>query len=281
MKDAWYRCVLGLCLACGPVTADDWGSWRGPDQNGAIEAPGLFREGPFALQTLWSRTLGSGYAGISVADGVVVTMYAEGAADLLAAFDAGTGEERWRFELGEMYRGHDGGHDGPPSTPVVAGDAVYALGADGRLIAVTLADGRVRWSVSLAELLDAPAPFWGFTTTPLVVDDVVIVQAGGSGARSVAAFDVRDGALRWTAGRGVVDYRSPVCAELNGRRQAIVCTIDGASGLDPTTGAVLWTVPIATRMSATPLVIGTDRVLLPGQSGAVLLHVPADGGTPL
>ena len=68
---------------------------------------------------------------------------------------------------------HDGAHDGPLSTPVVAEHTVYALGADGRLVAVGLHDGRERWSIALREAMDAPAPFWGFTTTPVVAGDVL------------------------------------------------------------------------------------------------------------
>ena len=158
-----------LCVAPTCTVAADWPNWRGPNHDGTVAAPGQFCDRAFGLEIVWKKLIGSGYSGMTVAQGRLLTMFADGESDLLAAFNAHTGSELWRFRMGAMYPGHDGGHDGPLSTPVADPDTVYALGADGRLVAVGLDDGSARWSVNLVEKLRASVPFWGFTTTPLRV----------------------------------------------------------------------------------------------------------------
>ena len=273
--------VVGLfvMVAC-PIAVADWPSWRGPHQDGTIEAPGQFSGKSFGLEILWKKPIGSGYSGISVASGKVLTMFTDGVADFLGAFDAHTGRELWRHRMGGMYEGHDGGHDGPVSTPIVDEGTVYALGADGRLVAVGLGDGALRWRVDLVERLHARAPYWGFTTSPVIIDDVLVVQAGAPDGKALAAFDKRSGAFRWARGNGTVDYRSPVLARLHGRRQLLVSTSERTSGVDPATGETLWTIELGSSNSGTPLAIGADLVLIPSRSGAIVIQVPADGEKP-
>ena len=147
-------------------------------------------------------------------------------------------------------------------------------------MAVGLEDGALRWRVDLVEKLQARAPYWGFTTSPVIVDDVLVVQVGAPDGKALAAFDKRSGAIRWARGNGSVDYRSPVLATLHGRRQLLVSTSEGTSGVDPATGETLWTIELGSSNSGTPLAIGADRVLIPDRSGAIVIQVPADGEKP-
>ncbi|MCH8805445.1 MAG: PQQ-binding-like beta-propeller repeat protein, partial [Planctomycetes bacterium] len=268
-----------LCVAPNGTSAADWPNWRGPNHDGTIDAPGQFFDRPFGLEIVWKRRIGSGYSGMTVAQGRLLTMFADGESDLLAAFNAQTGSELWRFRMGDMYPGHDGGHDGPLSTPVADHDTVYALGAHGRLVAVALDDGSLRWSVNLVEKLRASVPFWGFTTTPLIVDNVIVVQAGGRNGRALTAFDRRNGTIRWTLGNGRIDYRSPALATLNGIRQLIVSTSSETMGVNPADGEKLWSRRFGSGNGSTPVPIEPDRVLLLG-NGAQLLRIPKGGGKP-
>ncbi len=119
----------------------------------------------FGMELAWDRELGSGYSRISIADGKAVTMFASGDVDVVAAFDVANGDELWRYELGEMYVGHNGSHDGPNGTPTIAGDTVFALGPHGRMVALGLGDGAVAWQRELTED-GAEEPFHGYTTSP-------------------------------------------------------------------------------------------------------------------
>ncbi len=64
-----------------------WPSFRGPHGTGEVLGGLPPGEGPLALELRWKRELGSGYAGISVADDTLVTAFAAGERDVVAAFD--------------------------------------------------------------------------------------------------------------------------------------------------------------------------------------------------
>ena len=267
---------LGSCL--NSVAAnDDWPRWRGPNQNGSIAAAGHFGEKPFALTLQWKRHLGAGYSAVSIADGKVIATYANGKDDLLGVLDAKTGRELWTFRLGKMYKAHDGGHDGPVSTPVVDEKTVFVLGADGFLGALDLDSGEKIWSLQLATTFDAHVPFWGFTTTPVIVDDLLIVQVGGRANSGTVAFDKRNGKVRWKQESGTIDYRSPVVASFHGRRQVVASSSSGTVGIDPSTGKVLWKISQSTGNDTTPLPVGNDRLLLRGRSGSWLYGIRESG----
>ena len=104
-----------------PSAADvAWPTFRGADGTGrAVEvlAPG---EGALALKLRWKRDLGSGYSGVSVAEGLLVTVFESGDRDVVGAFDPATGEEHWRYDLAPAYPGHDGSANGAMSTPAIA-----------------------------------------------------------------------------------------------------------------------------------------------------------------
>ena len=111
-----------------PGAAADWPHLRGPHLDGRLtEVPWLGRDG-LQLEPVWDMPLGSGYSGIALSAGRAVTMFSDGESDHVMALDASTGVELWRYTLGKTYKGHDGSHDGPLSTPVIDEGVVYGLG---------------------------------------------------------------------------------------------------------------------------------------------------------
>jgi hypothetical protein len=52
----------------------------------------------------------------------------DGTSDVIAAFDEQSGAELWRFAVEPTYRGHDGSHDGPMTTPLIHDGRVFGLG---------------------------------------------------------------------------------------------------------------------------------------------------------
>ena len=156
------------CIAGSFATEGEWPRFRGPNADGISPATDVFGDGPFGLDVTWKHELGSGYSGIAVAGDRLVTMFSNDTSDLIAAFDRETGAEIWRYELGPVYAGHDGGDPGPLSTPLIAGDSVFGLGARGTLYSFELATGKLLWSKDLAKDLEARAPFYGFSLKPSV-----------------------------------------------------------------------------------------------------------------
>jgi outer membrane protein assembly factor BamB len=100
--------------------------------------------------------------------------------------------------------------------------------------------GRPIWSRELTADTGAKLPDWGFAGSPLVVDDLVVVYAGGPDGKGVVAYDAASGEPRWFAPTGRVSYSSPHLATIDGVRQVLILTDAGATSLAPASGAVLW-----------------------------------------
>ena len=190
----------------------------------------------------WTRELPSdGVGGIAVADGLVIVggRDAQDAADLWLAFDAETGEERWRILYpapGELDYGNS-----PRATPLVAEGIAYLMGALGHLHAVDAATGLVLWQQNLAELFATPRLEWGLTGSPLLVDGKLIVQPGGRGA-CLAALDPANGKVLWKSSGEKPGHASFIVANFGDKPQLVGYDAVSLGGWDPASGERLWTV---------------------------------------
>ena len=276
--------IIALCWAApGLADTGSWTTFRGPHGTGEAEGlpPG---DGPLALELAWKRPLGSGYSGISVAGDRLVTTFTDGKADFVIALEASSGDEIWRYELGPIYKGHGGSHDGPISTPAIAGGRVFALDPTGKVVALALSSGKEIWASHLVDDFGSEAPFYGFASSPVVVDETVILQIGGD-AGSVAGFDVASGTLRWRTLEDGVAAQSPIVAELAGRLQVLVMGEKKLAGIDPADGTVLWEFehggeggPMG-AMTQSPIPLGRERVFIKydDPSSAVIELSEVDG----
>lgn len=217
----------------------EWPAWRGGRFGGDSEVRGLF-EGAVGLEVVWRKPVGSGYSAVAISQGTVVTLASDHDRDFIVALDEKTGKERWRCPIAKTFPGRDGAVDGPVSTPAIDEEMVFALGPFGHLFAVDLRTGKRRWSTHLPEEHSAATPHWGFTTSPLVYEDLLIVATGGTEQNMVTAFDKKTGRVVWAAGDDEVNYQSPIVLTLDGKDQ-IVCAGEGRLyGLDPDDGQSIW-----------------------------------------
>lgn len=261
----------------------NWTQWAGPNLDLTVHNTGVFDGPSFGLERIWVRPLGSAYSGIAVVDGKLVTMFSDGASDLVAALDAATGAELWRYRIGPMYRGHDGSHDGPNSTPLVHDGRVYGLGPAGRLFALRLEDGMEIFAHEVAETLGARAPDHGFTTAPTLIDGVLAVETGGASGGSISAFHPESGALLWQVGDDRVDYQSPLGLDVAGKTVLVAVTNEGVLGLSPKTGDILFRhahPQKASYVASQPVPLGGARFLVSGRFGSTVYQVERGAKSP-
>nr|NIM01482.1 PQQ-binding-like beta-propeller repeat protein [Acidobacteriota bacterium]NIM63050.1 PQQ-binding-like beta-propeller repeat protein [Acidobacteriota bacterium]NIO59927.1 PQQ-binding-like beta-propeller repeat protein [Acidobacteriota bacterium]NIQ30994.1 PQQ-binding-like beta-propeller repeat protein [Acidobacteriota bacterium]NIQ86122.1 PQQ-binding-like beta-propeller repeat protein [Acidobacteriota bacterium] len=239
-----YRGILAtvsLFVLAGSASADiDWPGLRGPHFDGSVRDATLTVSADTGLTVGWSRAIGSGYSSVAVANGRVVTMHVGGENDVVSAFDTTSGEELWRYEIGKTYVGHDGSHDGPISTPLLSGNRVFGLGAWGKLFALDAADGNEIWSTHLVDDHAAQKPHYGFTTAPILIDEVLVVQLGAEEGKAVAGFDPADGKLLWAIGDDKINYQSPIIGKIGGKNQVVAAGDAKLFGIDAANGKILW-----------------------------------------
>jgi len=249
----------------------DWLGFRGPMGDGIAPATSVFPPtGDIGLKIGWKVSIGSGYSGIAIADGAVVTMFSDGTSDVIAAFDINTGAERWRFAIEGTHIGHDGSHTGPIATPVIGSGRVYSLSALGRLFAINLNNGSLVWSVDLVKDHEAPTPFYGFSTSPILRDGVLIV-AGGVKDAAVAGFDAKTGKLLWQGGQDKIGYQSPIQYKYHGQTLIVTAGEKKLTALSPKTGEVAWQFEhkgagARGAGSMSPVPVGRNRLFLTHQA---------------
>jgi outer membrane protein assembly factor BamB len=226
---------------------------------------------------VWRRTLGEGFSNISVSGGRLYTLFAASGLEYAAAFEATTGEELWRRELGPSFEDRWG--NGPRSTPAVEGGYVYALTSLGRLASLRAADGTLRWRFDLRERFPGKGPIYGFSPSPIVDGAQLILEVGGRGGKCIAAFDKVTGELRWTVHDDFTQgYASPTIVEIAGQRQLVFVTRSNILGVS-FTGELLWRRPLTGVRDlevaiAMPVKVPPDRVFVSHRAdgGSILLR---------
>jgi outer membrane protein assembly factor BamB len=182
---------------------------------------------------------------------------------MVVAYDLATGEILWTHSDPERYETTIAGI-GPRATPTIDGDRVYTLGATGILNALDLATGERLWRRDIVEDNDTVNPEWGRSGSPLVLDDVVIVSAGGTGGRSLVAYDRETGEPVWSEGDDFCGYSSPYPTTLAGVAQILIFNRGSVVAHDPRSGEALWTFPWPPEQPnvAQPLPLPGDRLLV-------------------
>jgi outer membrane protein assembly factor BamB len=267
-------------LAAGPAAAVDWPQFRGVNRDGVSAETDLPRswpaEGP---RVLWKRAIGEGYSGISVVGDRLYTMDSDGTTEYVVALEAGSGKEVWRVPAGAKLVDSMG--NGPRTTPTLDGGTVYAMGSHGRLLALKAADGAKIWEVDLPQAFGAKRPTWGYSGSPLIDGDLLILEVGGKDGKGVVAFEKATGKVRWGALDGDPAYSSPVMMTIGGIKQYVVPRRAGTQtvALRPD-GSVLWTHPGPSSVIAIALLIPPDKVYVSGgdDAGAVLMRIKTEGG---
>jgi outer membrane protein assembly factor BamB len=275
----WLAALLAGLLFGVRAFGADWPQFLGPERNGVSAETGLLQrwstKGP---PQLWEKSIGAGFSGPVVAGERLILFHRLADEAVVECLHAPTGKEVWAFKYPTDYRDDFGFDEGPRSTPLIAGNRVYTLGAEGKLHCLDLLTGKKVWDRSINTEYQVRKGFFGVGTSPLLEGNLLLVNVGGKQA-GIVAFDKESGREAWRATDHEASYSSPVAATLDGRRYAIFLTRAGIVLLDPRTGAVSQTRPWRARLqasvnAATPVVVN-DSVFFSScyGVGAVLMHV--------
>jgi outer membrane protein assembly factor BamB len=275
-------CSLWLYVECTFLHAADWPQFLGPYRNGISGETGLLQSWPDkGPPMLWEKPVGEGFSGPVVAGSKLIIFHRVENNDVIECLDAVTGKGQWKFTYATEYRDSFGKGDGPRATPLIAGDRVFTLGAQGELHCLNLQTGKKIWDHSLAKEYELPDNFFGIGTSPILENDLLLVNVGPPGG-GVLAFNKDTGKEVWRAKCEQASYSSPVAATINGTRHVFFFTTNGLVSIDPKTGEIRFQKPWRSRIrasvtAATPLVI-KDQVFISASygTGAVLLRVGKD-----
>lgn len=293
--------VLSLvCCACTskvqPVVAQskeinvadsDWPQWAGPNRDHHSGATGLLKQWPAAgPKQLWKfDNAGLGYSSFSVADGQLYTLGTVDGSNYAICLDVNSGKQLWRTRLGPAIPEsayNQGWAGGPRSTPTVTPKGIVVLDDGGALFCLNSETGDPIWQRHLVDDFGGQIPKWGYSDSPLVDGDRLIVLPGKD--KFLVALDLATGKEIF-ASQGFEEpahYVSVIKHNVGGVDMYITAAASGLVGFSAQDGSVLWTNTASGNGVATiPTPLVRDNHVYHTSAygtGCVLVELAAKGG---
>ena len=269
--------VLPLAfVACATsLAASDWPQFRGPNGSGVPTTPatppvswnvqkaasigwqapiaGLAHSSPIIWgDRIYLTTAVSEQANPSIVTGDSSKGGVSPAADAgryswrLLAIDKNTGRIAWdkvAYQgVPRMKRHVKASH--ASATPATNGRVIVALMGSEGLFCFDMS-GAQKWRTDLGVmdvgLVDDPALQWGPASSPVILDDMVLVQNDRHKESFLAAYDINTGKERWRAAHDEYpSWATPAVIRSGGRAQIVTNSGKHIRGFEPATGKELW-----------------------------------------
>jgi outer membrane protein assembly factor BamB len=284
--------ILTLFVALPGTRAAEWPQWRGAEHNGQSPADSGWDQGVWQQaggpEELWQAQLGAGCSSVVMAGQRVYGVGWSSGRDRVSCIDLKTGEVLWQQEYetpqyGRHATGDQGFYLGPSASPTYDQKTgwLFTLGCDGELRAWDTGDaGRKLWRLNLYDEFDVPQRpqvterhgtlrDYGYTTSPLVWNDWLLVEVGCPERGNLVALDKSTGEPVWWS-----ELKDPaghtgglVPMQVDGSPCVVVLTLTGIAvvrldGAEPgaTLGRLEWRTHFGNNI-ATPAVHGQDLLV--------------------
>ncbi len=237
----------------------DWSGFRGPNRDSTIKNVHIATDWATSPPAeLWRRPIGPGWSSFAVGGDRIYTQEQRGDDEVVSCYRLSTGAPVWRHRDAARFYETIGG-PGPRATPTIHHGRIYTHGATGIVNALDAATGARIWTRNSVTDAGAADPGWGFTSSPLVFKDTVVVAASGV----LVAYDIASGEPRWRGPEGGASYSSPHLVTLDDVPQILLLRGSRTTSVNPADGTVLWEhrwQPSASIVQ--PAVIGPRDVLI-------------------
>ncbi|HSH19073.1 MAG TPA: PQQ-binding-like beta-propeller repeat protein, partial [Draconibacterium sp.] len=167
----------------------------------------------------------------------------------------------------------------PRASVIINNGKAYSLGTMGHFFCFDAETGKVLWQKDLNTEYEIKMPIWGIASTPLIVDEKIIVHVSGSNNASVVAFNKNNGNEIWRNLDDRAGYSAPILIEKDGKQVVVNWTEHSLSGLNVETGEVYWRFPWQTGSGmsiATPVLYNHHVFVSAFYSGSLLIKLGDD-----
>ncbi|MFN4261103.1 MAG: PQQ-binding-like beta-propeller repeat protein [Gemmataceae bacterium] len=280
------RCIIcwSVLWLTAPAWASDWLQFRGPDGQGIAHETNLPEKWSQTENVRWKVDLpGRGLSSPVIANGRVFVTACSGPTQSrlhVLCFDLATGKKLWerQFWATGSTSCHPKTNMAAP-TPVSDGKYVYALFATCDLACLD-ADGNLQWYRALRKDYPTVSNNVGMAASPIIWNDLLIIQMENVGESFAAGIDKRTGQNRWKIDRGkIINWVTPIVVRHNGQPQLLLQSPDQMTAHDPRTGKELWSFKPESGLATIPSsTAGDDLILVPG--GELLALKPKNKGEP-
>ena len=247
--------VLAISVAaCVPVSAENWTRFRGLNGQGVSSETNLPVEWSATENVVWKTSIpGNGWSSPIVYDDHVflTTATDEGKSCRVICVNREDGDIAWEKEVHRQETGTKRAHNSYATpTPVTDGKKVYAVFADGTVVAVDF-KGELAWKNSYIKFHS----LHGLGASPILAGDQLIMPFDGNSPEDrkigwkvpwdkavVLSLDTATGQVRWKGNRGKsrVGHVSPILADDGA--QVVTAGGDRVQGHDVKSGERIWTI---------------------------------------
>jgi outer membrane protein assembly factor BamB len=247
-----------------PIRAAEWPGFRGPERNGVVRGVRINTDWAATPPVeLWRRAIGPGWSSFAVEGDRIYTQEQRGDDEIVACYSLATGKPVWMHKDATRFWESNAG-PGPRGTPTLVNGRVYAFGATGILNALDARTGAVVWSRNAASEAKVETPMWGFSSSPLVTGDLVIVAIAGT----LAGYDLASGKPRWVGPKHAFSYSSPHLVTIGDVPQVLLLSPPGVVSVTPSDGKLLWEHAFEGGAIVQPTVTSDGDVLISNLAGA-------------
>ena len=260
-------------------SGSDWPSFLGPTGDG--KSPEKFPIEPWPISgppLIWRTEIGKSYGAPTISRGRLFIFDRYQNLARLSCMRSESKKLLWQFEYPTDYRDMYGYNNGPRTCPVVDSDRVYIYGPKGILHCLNVLDGALRWKIDISSQFNVVPNFFGVGSTPIIEDQLLIVQVGGTlpteardvyqaqgkiagNGSGIVAFNKISGQVVYQITDELASYASPILATIDQRRWCFMFTRGSLVGFNPLTGQIDFQYPWRDRKlesvnASNPVVVG-------------------------
>ncbi len=272
--------VAFTCLSSHPATGGDWPQWRGINRDARATGFTTPKQWPKELTQKWKVSVGNGVASPALVGDRLFVFARDGGSEVTRCLDANTGKELWKESYEAEFKGRgDQGYPGPRSSPSVADGKVVTFGVNGTLSCLNSANGTKLWRIETGA-----RPTFHTSSSPLVADNLVVIQVGSEKDGGVNAYDLENGKAKWKWTEEGVSYSSPVLMSVGDTKMVVAMASKSVVGIGLADGKTKWKVafplPGQRNYNASTPTVNGDIVIFSGSrrgTKAVKVEKQGDG----
>jgi outer membrane protein assembly factor BamB len=236
--------LLIIINSVSVTRAQNWPCWRGPNGDGTSIETNIPTKWDSITNIVWKIPVpGTGYSSPVVWKDklFLVTARIETQEKVLLCYDCKSGKLLWqKTVLKTTFEKKHDNNSYASGTPATDGIRVYVSFLDGQDVVVAAYDfsGKQIW-VQRPGTFSSPH---GYSCSPALFDDKVIINGDSQGDSFVAALSRTDGHIIWKIShdRPAHSFSTPIFRKMAGKMQMIFCGDKEIASYNPDNGTRYW-----------------------------------------
>lgn len=212
---------------------------------------------------LWRQPIGDAWSGFVATEGFAYTQEQTEDHESVTCYAIHNGKIVWRHDYPALYKSVIAG-SGPRATPALTDNYIVTMGSNGRLSCLDRSSGELKWSHSVIEDNKGNTPEWGFSPSPLIWNEQVIVPAGLKGQNGLRIYHLDSGELLKSYPYVPSSYSSPVVTSILNQEVILYFHDRGLAAFDPDSDQKLWDHPWGTHHPdvALPIALSENQIFI-------------------